>query len=214
MNCKGLCIFDWNGTIQDDMHHIYECGVERIFRHFDLPCPTLDQFRNEVTPDFMIFYRDHGIPADATAAQLNEIMGEGFKAKGVLPGIFPDAVGAVAALHERGYELMVASAYHGAKLVAAVHREGFAPFFRTVIGDVRDKAKVLGDLVAESSCPRGPVAVIGDQVEDAYAARAIGATAYLCPRGFHSRDRLEAARLDMPHIVIVDTLERLLQHFP
>ncbi len=215
MRTFGLCILDWNGTLQDDLHHIYECGVQRIFRHFGLPCPTVDEYRHEVAADFMTsFYWPHGIPKDTTAGDLNAIMAEGFKEKGTPPGLFPDAVRVVRTLEARGYALVVASGYATAKLDAAIERSGLGPCFQHVIGDVRDKSAAFADLMAKIGTDKERTAVVGDTDEDVLGAAAVGATPFICPRGFHPLERIEATRTATPALVIIDTLDDLLHHLP
>lgn len=214
MRSHDLVIFDWNGTLQDDLHHIYECGVERIFRHFGQPCPTLEQYRNEVTADFMVFYRDHGVPAGVTAQDLNAIMGEGFKEKGRPADLFPDAVPTVAAFGARGYRLALASGYDASKLAAAVARGGLAQAFFRVDGDVRDKTGAFASIIAEAGASAARTAVIGDTVEDVQGAVGVGATPYICTRGFHPAERIEATRAAAPSLVIVGSLDELHPYFP
>lgn len=205
-----LLIFDWNGTIQDDLHHIYECGVQRIFAYFGLQCPTMDQYRNEVAADFMPFYYGRGIPTTVTAQDLNAIMAEGFKVKGKPPGVFADAHATVAELRQRGYAMVLASGYDSTKLAAAVERNGFAPFFSAVVGDVRDKKTVFAELALRHGRPGGYSAAIGDTDEDALAAAHIQALPIICPRGFHSRERIEAARPLAPSLQLIESLDELL----
>jgi phosphoglycolate phosphatase len=210
-----FCILDWNGTLQDDLHHIYECGVQRIFRHFGLPCPTVEEFRHEVAADFMgSFYWPHGVPRDATAADLNAIMAEGFKEKGAPPGLFPDAVEFVETLASRGYLLVVASGYATAKLDAAVERSGLRSHFPRVVGDVRDKPAAFADLMESSGADHTETVVVGDTVEDIEGAKAVGAMPLVCTRGFHPRDRLAKALEGVPYFAICDTLTDLLRYLP
>lgn len=215
MRKHDLVIFDWNGTLQDDLHHIYECGVQRIFRHFGLPCPTLEEYRHEVAADFMSsFYWPRGIPTTVTKDDLNAIMAAGFKEKGASPGLFADAGKLVEALALRGYPLAVASGYATAKLDAAVTRSGFGDRFFRVVGDVLDKGKDLAAIAAEAGVDAERTAVIGDTDEDVLGAAAIGATAYICTRGFHPIERIEATRDRAPKLVIGATLLDFLPHFP
>jgi phosphoglycolate phosphatase-like HAD superfamily hydrolase len=211
----GLNIWDWNGTIQDDMHHIYECGVQRIFRHFGLPCPTLEEYRHEVAADFMSsFYWPRGVPRNQTADDLNAIMAAGFKEKGAPPPVFPDALGVVRELRDRGYRQVLASGYATAKLLPAVERHGFAPYFDKVIGDVKDKGAVFSALKAEFSPDSNLVTVIGDTDEDLLGAAAVpgGAVAIICTRGFHPVERIIAARdkLERKSVILVDNLGQVL----
>ena len=208
-------LIDWNGTLQDDVRHIYECGVQRIFRHFNLPCPSLDDYRNEVTADFMAsFYWPRGIPGEVSAADLNAIMGEGFKAKGAPAGVFADALETMVEIRRRGYPLVLVSGYDGRKLAEAVARHGFTDLFEAVIGDVRDKPAVFAGVVTERGLSGRSAAVVGDTAEDASAAAAIGAVPFICPRGFHPRERITALSGEVPELVVVDDLKQILPFFP
>ncbi len=210
-----LVVVDWNGTMQDDMHHIYECGVQRIFRHYGLPCPTLEEYRHEVTGDFMnSLYWPRGVPKNVTADDLNKIMAEGFKEKGAPPSLFPDAEKFVRALAVRGHTLAIASAYAQAKLDAAVKRAGLEGIFVRVDGDVRDKAEALLSIIDRVGVKGEECAVIGDTTEDILGAAAVGATPFICTRGFHPADRLEAMRPGAPKLVLRDTLLDFLPYFP
>ena len=211
MTRQGLCIWDWNGTIQDDMHHIYECGVQRIFRHFGLPCPSLDEYRHEVTADFMTsLYWPRGIPRDVSADDLNAIMAEGFKEKGKPPDVFPDALATVQALAERGYVQVLASGYATAKLTAAVERNGFMPYFAKIIGDVKDKPATFAGLKQDFPPGNGPIAAIGDTDEDAIAAGSLPAVPIICTRGFHPVERILAVRPKAPTMILIDSLDQVL----
>ncbi len=210
-----LVVFDWNGTLQDDLHDIYECGVQRIFRHFALPCPTLEEYRQEVDADFMgSFYWPRGIPKDVTSQDLNAIMFEGFREKGSPPGLFPDAAQFVQALASRGRVLAVASGYAQAKLDAAVKRSGFGDIFFRVDGDVRDKAEAILSIIDQAGVAGEECAVIGDTIEDILGAAAVGATAFICTRGFHPAERLETTRPHAPNLVLRDSLLAFLPYFP
>lgn len=211
---SGLILWDWNGTIQDDLHHIYECGVQRIFRHFGKPCPSLDTYRHEVSADFMgTFYWPNGIPANVTADDLNAIMAEGYKEKGTPAPLFPDAVQVVRELQQRGYEQMLITGYAAAKLHAALARSGLTDAFSRVVTDVRDKPAALLECVHQSpEAATRRLAKIGDTVDDAYAAETVAATPYICPRGFHPRERIETAGRTVPDLVIIETLTDVLAY--
>jgi len=205
-----LCIFDYNGTLQDDLHYIYECGPCRIFEKFGLPCPGIDEYRNQVSADFMkTFYWPHGIPSEVTAADLNAIMKQAMKERGEPARLFPDALDAVRAVSASGCRCVLVSAYDSAKLNEAVARHGLAPYFDRIVGDARDKAADFTRLAAEYGVPPALTAAVGDMVEDAFAAAKAGAVPLICPRGFHSRERVDAVREDVPTMIVIDDLASL-----
>ncbi len=209
-----LCIFDFNGTLQDDLHFIYECGPRRIFEKFGLPCPDLDTYRNEVTGDFMVsFYWPHGIPREVTAEDLNAIMKAAMKEPGRRPAqLFPDALNALEAVAASGCENVLVSAYDSAKLAEGVARHGLGRFFSQIRGEVPDKAQEFFRLRVQRGVDPARICAIGDQVEDAVAAAQAGIVPVICPRGFHGRERIETVRRDIPSLVIIDDLAALAGH--
>lgn len=209
-----LCLFDYNGTLQDDLHYIYECGPRRIFEKFGLPCPGIDEYRNQVSADFMkTFYWPHGIPPQVTAEDLNAIMKQAMKERGEPARLFPDALDAVRAVSSAGCRCALVSAYDSAKLNEALARHGLTPFFERIVGDARDKAADFRRLMDVFGAGPEETAAVGDMVEDAEASGRAGVTPFICPRGFHTRERIEAVRSAQPAVIIIDTLADLAAYF-
>lgn len=210
-----LVIFDWNGTLQDDLVHMYECGVQRIFRQFRLPCPTLDEYRHEVSSDYMrTFYRPRGIPSHVCADELNDIVAEGMRERGTRPALFPDADSFVRGLARRGYLVAVSSAFTRAHLDDAVAHHRLGPVFFRVDSDVRDKAESFVSIIDEAGVAAESCAVIGDTLDDLRGAVSIGARPYICTRGFHLPEVIEAERPNAPDLVTCRTLAELVPLFP
>lgn len=55
-----LGIFDWNGTLIDDLRLAYQ-STREIFEAHGVPPPSLGAFRDEIESDFKKFYIQHGI---------------------------------------------------------------------------------------------------------------------------------------------------------
>jgi phosphoglycolate phosphatase-like HAD superfamily hydrolase len=201
--------------MQNDLEHIYECGVQRIFRHFGLPCPTLEQYRSEVTADFMnSFYYPHGIPSYITAEDLDVIANIGFEERGRPPDLFDDAKEVIGELYSRDYTLVVVSGYQHEELIAALEHHGLTDLFASVQGSVRDKPVAFAKLMGQFGLAGREIAAIGDTTEDAEASAAIGAVPFICPRGFHPYDRLAPLQKEIPQLVMVQNLRELLPYFP
>ncbi|MEK9180126.1 MAG: HAD family hydrolase [Patescibacteria group bacterium] len=69
-----LAIFDWNGTLLNDLPAAYG-AVVHIFQTVspNLEPPTLEEYCNEITSKFMDFYYAHGIPTSVSGDDLNNI---------------------------------------------------------------------------------------------------------------------------------------------
>ena len=210
-----LILFDWNGTLIDDCPVLYQYGVRPVFEHFGLPAPTLDEWRNGVSPDFLPFYEKYGIRG-ATAEELNQIMLKSMARAGVVPSLFPDVRTTLEILYRSraNHALAVVSAYPKAGLMPALHAHDIARFFHEIHGDVHDKASRIRELMAEYRLSPERTVYIGDTADDAIAAHAAGVTPYICPRGFHSRERVFATERAVPTLRVIDTLVELIAYLP
>lgn len=212
---RTLVLFDWNGLLVNDCPLLYEHGVCAIFRHYELPSPTLEEYRNGVSSNFMPFYEKHGV-VGATAEDLTRIFLEGLARAGTEPPLFPDARGTLETMYRSraNHVLAIVSGYQKAALSQALLTHDIARFFHEVHGDVRDKAPLIRDLMARYGIPPERTAYVGDTTDDAIAAHTAGVTPYICPRGFHGRERIEAIRSVVPTLVVIETLNELLAHVP
>ena len=60
--CKAnTAVLDWNGTLLNDLPLVYR-SVCQIFATYGLPAPTLEQYRTEMSQEWMKFYLNYGIP--------------------------------------------------------------------------------------------------------------------------------------------------------
>lgn len=76
-----VVIFDFNGTLFDDFHVAFG-SVQEIFKTYEIPCPTIEQYREEITANYMEFYYKHGFPRTTTGDELNVIRNRFYKNNG------------------------------------------------------------------------------------------------------------------------------------
>ncbi len=74
-----LVISDWDGVLLDSLA-LYYRAVEEIFREYGIKPPSLEEYRNNISPDFMQFYKERGFPPSATSQGLNAIRKRYFEA--------------------------------------------------------------------------------------------------------------------------------------
>src|SRR3989338_3909894 len=74
-----VVVFDFSGTLLDDLYVAAYGNVKEIFGTYGLPCPTLEQFREEITAGFSEFYYHHGFSRSTTPDELNAIRTKFYK---------------------------------------------------------------------------------------------------------------------------------------
>lgn len=104
-----LIILDKDGTMVDSLTPFYH-AVVAIFRHYGLEPPTLDDYRDNITPDFMRFYWDRGIPLYVTSRELNRLRMELCGEEGASVELLPGAKELVNRCRELGFKIFLATA--------------------------------------------------------------------------------------------------------
>ena len=204
-----LVILDWNGTLQDDVALYYEYSVRRIFARLGLPCPSIEEYRAEVSAaDYMQFFWARGIPKAMSGDELYDIVYQDMTRDDARAPLFPDVAQMLQTIG-RGRSLVRVSSMNAPNLDATVDRHGVRQHFARVYGGVRDKRAAFANACLDLCIPFERACAIGDMADDARAAHAAGIPSILCPRGHHSRARLEGVRTEIPGLVIVETLEEI-----
>lgn len=204
-----LIIWDWNGTLQNDATHIYEGCVQRIFRHFHLPCPSFEVYRSEIAHNYMEFYQRYGVPPHVTNDELNSIFRSGVEERGNHPPLFPDVRVTLQKAADLVEKQHLVSGCTEDILKKELAHHNLTHFFSSIVGDACNKADVFQQLMKEHQVHGEETMVIGDFSHDAFAAKAAGAHAILCTRGFHSRPYLESLGHALNGVTLVDSLQEI-----
>lgn len=205
-----LYLFDWNGTLQDDAYTCYLASAARIFAMYGLPTPNFADYQRECQHDWLAYYRDRGLPRHVTGEMLNRIFDEGLS-RLPCPRTFADALPTVRALRAAGALCSVVSGHLWPRLLDDIGRNGFVGLFESVEGEVACKSRSFLRIMAETGVAPSATVAIGDIVDDAEAALVAGIRAFICPRGFQSREVIEAAQPRLPNMTIVDSLDDVLK---
>ena len=190
-------IFDYNGTLLDDLSVAYGSVVE-IFRVYNIRPPTLDQYRQEITADFIKFYYRHGFsdqpgnPLYANAADLNVIRKAYYKQHGHLADFRPDAEGVFQELVSRNIRLAIVSAEISSVLLERLEFTGLAKYFNgNMKGSVwGDKAPALFETAQRLGVVCEDTAYVDDSLDGTGAAKRLGMTAIGMGSGYCSPERL------------------------
>jgi len=195
-------IFDLNGTLIDDLHISYG-SVKEIFRVYGKPCPTFEQYREEVSADFMKFYYRYKLPITATKDDLNAIRGKFYKSHEIGARLRPGAHRTLEWLNKFFYVAIV-SAEITTNLYRILIENGIQKNFDFIKPEAgANKSKALLQASEIFGCAPQDMMYVDDTVDGLESAKTVGVVpvAFANPTGYNSERRLlEVTDLDISEI--------------
>lgn len=190
-----LVMLDWNGTLLDDLHICY-LGVTRIFEHFNLKPPSLEDYRNNVTSDILSFYHERGVPKNVTLADLNVIYKAVVEKNWERVDVARHIYEVIKRLRERGIKLAIITMENDEIMQRRLLQFGLLNKFDLVVSRVRNKAEVMKTAMENFGVKPNEAFYVGDTVSDVEEAKKAGVVSIAYTGGFNSREKLEAAKPD------------------
>ena len=192
-------VWDWNGTLFDDLHIVVE-AVNRGIAHYGVGPIDLDLYRAHYTRPVRLFYdRLFGRPVTTEEwSALDARFHDGYRELLDHAAPHADAVDALEKVATEGLPQSLLSMFPHRELIPLVERMGLAAFFDRIDGlegpPGESKALYLEAHLAVLIGDTDPaeVVVIGDTPDDAVAANHVGARCVLFDSGAHHRTHLEA----------------------
>jgi len=191
-------VWDWNGTLLDDLRLVVD-ATNSSLASVGGPVVTADEHRRGFRRPISAYYADV-LGRQITAAEFVHLDGEfhrAYRAGLARCALKPDATAALAAWS--GTQSLLSMWFH-ADLVALVSRYGLTPRFtridglRADIGGGHKEEHLVAHLEALGLTGAGTV-LVGDSLDDAHAAAAVGARCVLYAGGFTDLDQLVASGL-------------------
>lgn len=206
-------VWDWNGTLFDDVDAVLEATNE-IFAGYGLGPFDLEAFCSSYTrPIWVLYERLLGRSLEAGEwERLDAAFHDSYHRLMERCGLADDARDTLAVLAAEGYRQSLLSMWRHERLGPAAERHGIAHFFIRIDG-LRDgamggsKKASLTRHLAALGVDAADVVVVGDSVDDALAARHVGARAVLYSGGMTRRAALEEAGFP-----VLDRLSELVDH--
>ncbi len=214
-------IFDWNGTLYDDLERLAYGSVVKIFETYNIPTPTLDEYRQEISAKFMNFYYKHGFAnnfsdqgPDGDAKALNIIRKKYYTDNGDKGNIRPDAFYTVLCLRRAGINVGIVSVEIESTLFEKLHSSMLgrlfdSQFIRTQVWG--DKGPALLEVCGRLNVSPTNVVYVDDTVDGTTSAIKVGLTAigFANTTGYNSEDRLRSVTP-----FIINELSELLKLIP
>ncbi len=195
-------IFDWSGTLVDDLPAVWE-ATNHVFSQAGIPTLTLDQFRAEFCLPFTGFYQRY--TPHVPMAQLEEWFHGKFRQVQHSVEALPHAREFLQFCRERGVKTFVLSTVHREHFALQNRKVGFEAFLDRPYVEIWDKRKKIHDLLAENALVAEETLFIGDMEHDIETAHHGGVGSCAVLTGYNSVQQLRSARPD----VIVEHLGEL-----
>lgn len=197
-------VWDWNGTLLDDLA-VVVAAVNDTLAAVDRHPITIEEYGAHYTRPVLLFYeRLLGRSIEEPEWLFFDLaFHDSYRRRVEAATLATDARTAIAAAHQAGLTQSLLSMYWHDELVPQVERFGIGEFLIRVDG-LRGKPgdrkqhyldQHLQAVAADLSSPLDPaeVLVIGDALDDAAAAKALGLNCVLYEGGAHPVDQLAVA---------------------
>ena len=206
-----VCIWDFNGTILDDVDAgifavnelLSECGLS--------PIPDRSYYRESFGFPIRSYYQKIGFDFEKTPyEELAPRWVEKYLRYVKSAACYADVAPTVQAIHARGVRQVVLSATEREMLVGQLESLGLLNEFEEILGldNIHAASKLSLGQAWRKKNASARVLLIGDTDHDVETARSIGVECVLVARGHQSRRRLEA--LGVP---VFDTLDEVLDAY-
>ncbi|MGA2444801.1 MAG: HAD family hydrolase [Opitutaceae bacterium] len=190
-------IWDWNGTLLDDVELCIDI-MNGLLRRRGLP--LMDRPRYHAVFDFPVsaYYARLGFDFSRDSfEQLSIEFIAGYDSRRWESHLYPLAREVLAGIERTGVTQSVLSAYRGETLREIVAHFGLTPYFVRLTGldniYAHSKTELGRAWVAELGIPAGDILLIGDTLHDLEVARELGVDCVLVAAGHHPADRLRRA---------------------
>lgn len=185
-----LAIFDWNGTLLDDLQ-VYYHSMTEIFASFNLPAPPLEQVR-EVS-DFLAFYHRNGVPQQTDWNQLDKIREAVYRRRWQELRLHNGAVEALKYCRTNGLATAIVSGELTCLLGEALKKFQLAELLNHVRGDAWPKEPELRKTMERFDAQPDETIFIDDNLHGLEAGRKIGLVTVGAAYGYMRKNFLAKA---------------------
>lgn len=187
-------IFDWSGTLVDDLPAVLH-ATNYVFERAGLRPFTLEQFRSEFTLPFEGFY-NRFLP-HVPLPQLEGWFHEKFREMQHTVEELPFARAFLEACRQRGIRMFLLSTLHPQHFEAQSQRNGFAAYLERPYLGIWDKRAKIHEVLAENRLDPAGTMFIGDMTHDVETARHGGIRSCAVLTGYQNAPQLAASVPDL-----------------
>ncbi len=193
---KQAIIWDWNGTLLDDVDECIRC-MNRMLKQRNLPLLTKNVYRRIFTFPVKDYYRaagfdfekeDFEIPAMEFIRYYHQLLKDS--------RLFPNVVKVLGYFNDKGITQSILSAMEHDSLVASLKDKKIYRYFDFVLGIndhyAHSKTETGRELIGKMNFGKNEMVMIGDSLHDLEVADKLGIDCLLIANGHQSKERLTA----------------------
>lgn len=201
-------IFDWSGTLCDDLHLTLD-ATNYVFAQYGRTPIDCDRFRAEFQLPYPEYYAR--ILPEADLDELENHFRHAFRVSCEPVCILPNAREFMEYCRARGIRCFALTSVDANAFDAQCRELGMFDYFEAIHAGVRDKVAYIHSLLARHHLRPEETAFIGDMQHDIAAAHAAGIMGIAVLTGYNSTDQLARAK---PDIMVPDllVLKKVLEH--
>jgi phosphoglycolate phosphatase len=198
MNDVRNIIFDWSGTLVDDLAPVVD-ATNAVLRHCGKSVMTREEFVREFELPFALFYAR--LLPETPLDHLEPIFHQAFEISTERALPLPHALDFLTFCQATGRRCFVLSSAHPLHLSRQAEEFGFASFFEEVYAGIRDKTEIIHQILARHRLDVRETIFIGDMTHDVKAARHGGVRSVAVLTGYQSAGTLAGVG---PDIIVRD----------
>lgn len=205
-------IWDWNGTLFDDVDLCVE-NMNWLLERYNLPKITKEKYREIFTFPVIEYYRKAGFNLEKLDFKfIGKEWMDRYEQKKFEAKLAKDAEEIIKFFYNKNIEQSILSAYSEHTLIEIVEKFGLRKYFKNIVGldNIYAESKIdLGKKLLERlKLNSNSILLIGDTVHDYEVAKELGCSCVLIASGHQSKTELKKC-----DCVVLDCLSDLKELF-
>ena len=198
-------IFDWSGTLADDLTITYKATMHIFEKLGGKPMP-LEEYREKFFLPYMDFWKKY-FP-NCTKEQIAQFFREGLQIAGNAE-LYPEVKNVLKKLYDKEIKMVVMSSGPQEKIIADAQKHGILNYFQEINGNILDKTEEITGILQRNGFKPKETMCVGDMNHDIEAGKKAGATSVGISWGHKSKEMIEISNPDYLISNIIE-LEKLL----
>lgn len=183
-------IFDWSGTLVDDLGLVIS-ATNHVLNHYGKPEMDRETFRREFCLPYEGFYRRYLPEADMKDVEAH--FRHGFSISGVQVTVLPYAREFLELLKLRGFKLYILSSMCEVAFAKQAVELGLDHYFEQTYAGVVDKREVIAKIMEDHGMEQGNTVFVGDMTHDIETAHHAGIMSVGVVTGYNHAAELAAS---------------------